>query len=393
MERFDQELLDRHRPLLRFDAQYDHRVLAASSAVEQDGNLLRREDGEVLARRAHGAGLDLDTLTAYPAGFRDCETDCLSFAPDHLGAARAMECDPRHNGRIYGRVVDDGGLTWLQYWFWLYYNPKNLFGFGKHEGDWEMIQIGLGGIGEPEVATYAQHDSGEARAWEEVERVGDRPVVYVAPLSHASYFEAGTHPYPIGIDHPFAGGPEADLPVVPFGPWVHWKGRWGSTERTIARRVGNGPPSPAHQGDKWARPAAWHGRLRHRRLRLRIGRLMHRIGTRTFPATPEITGAEAGAGRVTVSWSGGARHLAITAHDGHHVVGARTVRHAPAAGTAVVLIPEDRPVTAVQVSAYNRLRQRSDVREHRLTPWEPAALVRRIPSSAPVRADSGSAAP
>ena len=88
----------------------------------------------------------------------------------------------------------DGGRDWLQYWFWLYYNPKNLFGFGKHEGDWEMIQIGLGSDGEPELLAYAQHDSGEARKATEgewVERDGGRhPVVYVSPLSHASYFEA-----------------------------------------------------------------------------------------------------------------------------------------------------------------------------------------------------------
>ena len=150
-----------------------------------------------------------------------------------LGDARRMEGDPRYAGRLYGRVVrDDGGRDWLQYWFWLYYNPKNLFGFGKHEGDWEMIQIGLDADGRPRCSpTRSTTPARRARPREVewVERDGGRhPVVYVSPLSHASYFEAGTHPYPIGIDHPYGDGPEAWLPVELFGDWVKWPGRWGN---------------------------------------------------------------------------------------------------------------------------------------------------------------------
>ena len=83
--------------------------------------------------------------------------------------------------------MHDDDRVWLQYWLWLYYNPKNLFGFGKHEGDWEMIQIGFDADGRPS-CHRAQHDSGEARG-RGVGRARRRvaPVVYVAPLSHASY--------------------------------------------------------------------------------------------------------------------------------------------------------------------------------------------------------------
>ena len=155
-------------------------------------------------------------------------------------------------------MVEDGGRTWLQYWFWLYYNPKNLFGFGKHEGDWEMIQIGLDAAGKPELIGYAQHNSGESRKphqMEWVERDGGRhPVVYVSPYSHASYFESGAHPYPIGTDHPAGGGPEDWLPVEGFGPWVNWPGHWGNSERVIAKRIGNGPSSPSRQNPKWESP-------------------------------------------------------------------------------------------------------------------------------------------
>ena len=50
--------------------------------------------------------------------------------------------------------------------------------------------------GHPDIAVYAQHSYGEMRRWEEIEKLDadlDRPVVYVARGSHASYFTAGFH--------------------------------------------------------------------------------------------------------------------------------------------------------------------------------------------------------
>ena len=188
----------------------------------------------MIARVGGDPALTLELLTAYPDDREPSADDCLCQAPDVLGDARRMEGDPRYAGRaLRPRGPRRRRGDWLQYWFWLYYNPKNLFGFGKHEGDWEMIQIGLGADGRPEELAYAQHDSGEARKAAEVEwveRDGEQhPVVYVAPLSHASYFEAGTHPYPIGIDHPYGDGPEAWLPVERFGDWVTGPGGWGNS--------------------------------------------------------------------------------------------------------------------------------------------------------------------
>lgn len=142
-EERQRELLQVHRPVLRFDAQYDYRLLAAESAIENHGNILRRVDGEVIARAGGQPPLGPQALGSYPDGLQPHRDDCLAFAPDYPGDARRMEWSDAHRGRIYGRAVEDGGRVWLQYWFWLYYNPKHLFGFGKHEGDWEMVQIGL----------------------------------------------------------------------------------------------------------------------------------------------------------------------------------------------------------------------------------------------------------
>jgi hypothetical protein len=368
----ESELLDRHRPVLRFDPQYDYRVLAAESAVNNPGNIVRRFDGELIARATGDPPLDINTLTRYPGGLKPRADDCLAMAPDHAGDARRMEWEEAHRGRIYGRVVEDEGRTWLQYWFWLYYNPKNLLGFGKHEGDWEMIQLGLGAGGEPEVATYAQHDSGEARPWRDgdMEFAPDdplRPVVYIAPLSHASYFNPNSHPYFFGIDHPYADGPAAtDLPVVAFGPWVDWEGRWGSTERTIGGRIGGGPRSPRWQNPKWERPAIWHRRMRYRRVRALLGRAMHALGRLTYPIPPRITASPEG-GTVQVRWeldgrgSRRGRHLYITLHERHFVIASRIVENAEGRGATSLLVPAECRPTAVIASAYNRIRQRSDI--------------------------------
>jgi hypothetical protein len=208
------------------------------------------------ARRSPGVGsnpaLSLAALSAHPEGLVADKRDALQFAPNVVGDSRAMELNPDLGGRLYGRVVEDGGRVWLQYWFWLYYNPKNLFGFGRHQGDWEMIQIGLDGERRPELATYAQHGSGEARRFGR-DRIDTRelngrahPIVYVAPLSHASYFGHHAHPNLLGVDNPAGGGPDPWLPVEPFGPWVHW-GDAGEEATRVSpgscARARGGPPT------------------------------------------------------------------------------------------------------------------------------------------------------
>ena len=63
----DRELLERHKPILKFDPQYDFRALSASSALANPGNLLLREHGEVVARSRESAPLGLDVAQ----GLRD----------------------------------------------------------------------------------------------------------------------------------------------------------------------------------------------------------------------------------------------------------------------------------------------------------------------------------
>jgi hypothetical protein len=373
------ELLECHKPLLCFDRQYDFRPVAIEGAFENAGNLLCTRYGEAIAGVGARPALSLSALTAYPEGLVADKRDALQLAPNVVGDSRTMEFDQRLGGRLYGRVVEDGGRVWLQYWFWLYYNPKNLFGFGRHEGDWEIVQIGLDREGRPELATYAQHGSGEARRFGR-DRIDTReldgrahPIAYVAPLSHASYFEDHAHPYLLGVDNPAGGGPDPWLPVEGFGPWVHWGGRWGRSDQGIPGVLRKGPRGPAHQNPKWSNPDRFHRRMRRRRPRALLGRLTRQLGRATYPRPPRLTAkAEGTVCRVRFELDNTstrhARHLYLTVHDAERrVLAGRVVRRADRLGegqrTVVLHLPEQPAPHAVCGSTYNRLRQRSDLAE------------------------------
>jgi hypothetical protein len=377
----DGELLQRHRPLLRYDAQEPYRAVSAATITDNPGNLLAREDGSVIARAGAEGGpvLSLDTLVRYPDGLSPVDGDRLDETGDVLAAARRMQEDPRYADRVYGRVVPDGDTTWLQYWLWLYYNPKHLLGFGKHEGDWELVQVGIDSGGRPALVTYAQHVAGEARSWEEIEHhrsdSGEHPVVYVAPFSHASYFESGTHFYPVGTDNPDGAGPALLPEVEDFGEWSGWVGRWGNSEGVLAdlsrgRLGGRSPASPGRQGKKWTRPGRFHQAARRRRPRARLGRLLWTLGKATYPGRPEVSARLEDAHlrvdyRVPRTVLRRPRQLYLTVHDpeSQEVLASHAVPVEEMEGSVDLMLPERPPRVLVRASAFNRARQRSDLSE------------------------------
>jgi hypothetical protein len=363
--------LERFRPALVYDVQEAYRAMSAASITDAPGNALTRSDGTVLARA--GEGLSLDFLSAYDA----TEGDRLDIAGDPLSTARRMQADPAYRERVYGRMMEDGGRTWLQYWLWFYYTPAQVLGFGKHEGSWQLVQIGLGDDGEPEVATYSQRASAEARGWGELRREGTHPVVYVAPLSHALYFEPGTHPYVLGIDSPHDALPPVLPTVEPFGPWAVWPGRWGNSGGGQGGRFGGrSPASPGRQGEKWRAPAAWHARARYRRSRVLAGSAVRRAGLLTYPRLLSLD-ARRSNDRVVVDYAVDrapprrATRLVVTLHrstDGELLASIPVGIDGPE-GTVEVLIPEGAGDDLfVRASAYNRLRQRSDPMETKVKP-------------------------
>jgi hypothetical protein len=141
---------------------------------------------------------------------------------------------------------------------------------GLHEGDWEMVQLGMDGE-QPSVAVYAQHDQAERRDWSLVRRTPDgRPVVFSGRGSHASYFEPGLYEteawYDVSDGARTASSTELvilrddDLPG-----WAKWQGQWGDTEAPIKKVFATSPKGPIQQTEKWFHPGRWADNAAERR--------------------------------------------------------------------------------------------------------------------------------
>jgi hypothetical protein len=355
--------LEQHKPALVYDPQETYRAMSASSITDNPDNALKRENGAILSRA--GSGLSLALLTAYDVK----GGDRIDEAGDHLDASRRFQKSPAYHERVYGRVKEDGGRTWLQYWLWCYYNPKHLLGWGKHEGDWEVVQIGLDGD-TPDILTYSQHSHAEARDWDKARRQGDHPVVFVAPLSHACYFEPGAHAYVFGIDNPDDSQPPVLPTVEPIGNWAGWSGRWGASRGVVGGKLGGrSPASPGKQGQKWDHPAAWHGRARAAAPLRQTGRLLPKAGTVTYPKLETIDARREG-DRIVVDYAldpapqRRATRLLVTLHRAEQdelVLASCPEQVSGTIGTVDVPVPEGvEGDLLVRASAFNPLRQRSD---------------------------------
>jgi hypothetical protein len=181
---------------------------------------------------------------------------------------------------VYAHVAtqaDRPGLLALQYWMFWYHNPAK----NNHEGDWEFIQLLFEAdtvdeaLDAPPVAVgYAQHTGGERSSWvdSKFERIGERPVVYAARGSHASYFGSALYlgrssREGFGCDN--TSGPSRRLdPEVVLLPdevtdrddplaWLSFQGRWGQREAGFF----NGPTGPFAK-ERWAEPVTWQDGLR-----------------------------------------------------------------------------------------------------------------------------------
>lgn len=277
-------LLNQYSPVLAYDSDEEFHVLSPAAATDffepggpDDSNQLTDASGTfATANPALAFGdLRLTTLAAaYPAdagrraGTAAAPADRISergngqgpggigFTSDGYRAdAAQMEARPGYAHRVYGRIATGGdGRVWLQYWIYYYFDKQGDFGIGVHEGDWEMIQIRLDANGSPDLAAYAQHDTGERCSWSQVSRSGGgRPIVFVAEGSHASYFHAGHYDDPEpdddanGLGGTMVAAHERIQSQSPS--WVAWPGRWGDSGE-------NSPRGPAFQASK-ADPSAW----------------------------------------------------------------------------------------------------------------------------------------
>lgn len=383
------ELLERHLPLLRNDPQEPFLACSAQTIVANPGNALLRDGRTPVASAGEGERpLSLELLATDP---ERTDGDRLNEAGDEHAIERdalRLQADPRFADRVYGRAYESGGRTYLQYWFWLYYNPKDVLGGGRHEGDWEMIQLTLEGDA-PKVATYAQHDHSYKEAWERVERHEERhPVVYVAAESHASYFESGTHRAFGAADNAYGDGRVVLPQVEELGPWALWPGRWGNSTGIGSRLptfvknmfsflrnppAGRSPKSPGNQNPKWDDPPEFE-RAAHQRVPLHDQPRWQR-GKKSYPFAPEIVAATVSGDVVTVRYrkaeSRPGRHLLVTVNapgQQGELLAREPIARAPREGEVRLKLSRTPDDAVVLMSAFNRSRQRSDVASAAISP-------------------------
>lgn len=268
------DLLKRFQPVLRYDSNEQYFADSAAQFMVNPGNELRRKatsdgSGAVLASAVPKAGerqLSPDFLgpATYGDGSPVQDGDVIGVSgQDYAEQYRKLRiARPELNNHVYGHAVEANGRVWLQYWLWYFYNDYRLsFDIGLHEGDWEMVQYRMAAdLGQPDIAVYAQHRYGEMREWDKIEKLADdpnRPVVYVARGSHASYFEAGFHQTEAWYD--LADGkrrmphrPTLDILGDGEPAWALWPGHWGDTMPRDSIES-NSPTGPGAK-KQWTRP-------------------------------------------------------------------------------------------------------------------------------------------
>jgi hypothetical protein len=269
-------LLAQYRPVVQYDSLESYYTDWAAIVSDRPGNVLRRADGTLIAAAGPPTAgvpqLSIGFLRpgTYPNGQQVAETDYLAeVGSDYVTQARDMHGRPGYANKAHGRVIVDGaGVTWLQYWFFMYYDDPGFLDLGTHEGDIEMIQLKLGPDGQPDAVSYAQHRSGVQANWADVEKQGPAPVVYSARGTHASMLRGGDLVSDRSFlpDHNDGKGPRVQLGLIELTeaqtPWAYWPGNWGNThpENQILGNVGveaNSPTAPnRHQA--WTSPDKFH---------------------------------------------------------------------------------------------------------------------------------------
>ncbi len=269
-------LLLQYAPTLKYDSTETYRALGVESITNLYGgsepgesNRLVEEEGEAIAYsnpKLSEPHLSLSLLVPkgknYPGSkVSVAKSDRLVERGSYAEDAAVLQEEPSIGDRIYERAFYAEGQWWLQYWFWYYYDDFGLLEFGNHEGDWEMIQIGLGEYGNPQAATYAQHHDSEADScnfdflnWTVGEYANVSPVVYVATGTHASYVRPGLSLGSFPYDRADGEGYEARpiVEMMPVGEWAGWPGRWGNSMGEA-----KSPMAPISQERKWDTPGAF----------------------------------------------------------------------------------------------------------------------------------------
>jgi hypothetical protein len=219
---------------------------------------------------AADAGLDRFRPTlAYDSRERDRTTAVTAIAR-RLDDHDRVDLGRERPGRevVYGhRARDRDGRTWLQYWLFFLTNTQDrgIVNTGRHEGDWELVQVRLDERGRPDRVTLTQHSWAAGCRPDQLRSSEGAPVVFVANASHALYPRAGTGdrqwPDPDDEANGLARVVRPRVVEIADGDpaWTSWPGRWGDSEAGIVPGEQSSPRGPAFQdGGAWRDPAAFH---------------------------------------------------------------------------------------------------------------------------------------
>jgi hypothetical protein len=263
------QLLKRFKPQVIYDHQEQYFSDSAAEWTDTPGNQLIRGDRKTVVAAAGGAGghptlsLALLSDTTYGANGKPWEDGDYIGRPkkDYAKVYSRLHQNPLYRNRVYGRAVPAESPRWLQYWFFYFYNDAPAqalgIGYGKHEGDWEMVQLRLSDDGFPDRAIYAQHKHAEVRPWPDVPKAanGTAPLVYVARASHAAYFQTVHLPW----ERADGGLPSPPLVLEDITDgdtqptWVKWPGTWGDTQKPGHGIGESSPGAPCHH-KQWQHP-------------------------------------------------------------------------------------------------------------------------------------------
>jgi hypothetical protein len=290
-----------YRPVLNFDRSERWRPLNIDLLLlesSEDGPVHRLCDGMKVDELHCPAITAADQLSAAP----DTGAAYVNFQGTKLGGdehtavgldtcpgghtAPLQDCNSGPSSAIYYRAVRANGRTYIDYWWFLRYNrfhkssaselcgsfltnSKNCF---DHEGDWEGVTA-VTAVDHPETlefVDYAAHEGVFRYSLSQIQHEEQRPVVFVANGSHASYPQAcpdscsqvakllghalpedntdGTKPWGRNDAAECDQEPKC-LQPLPSGSWGAFAGFWGSRKCTGRRscRLGVPPRSPARQ--------------------------------------------------------------------------------------------------------------------------------------------------
>lgn len=155
----------------------------------------------------------------------------------------------------------------IQYWFFYIFDDRYI----DHEGDWEVVQVLLDKqTKNPVGLCISRDDDAEFRLWEEIEKKGTHPAVYVAKGSHREYFSEGSFGFLDADETSDDGwkGVMSGISSLTNQSWLQFRGNWGvlvgePTElRLDIYNLGcwmweSGPHGPMCHEDIWNNPIEW----------------------------------------------------------------------------------------------------------------------------------------